>query len=387
MRVSLAVAIAVPLLAWPAASEALPPADPGRWTLAQENQIDGRFWQGHSSRIDAKGAISLLFAGTNDLYVADPATFARKVNAKPWIPATLTTGVGFNHIGDPSWDPADGGRLLLGLECYYPSEPVANRCGVGAIAVADPKTLAFRYAVKLDPADIRKAMWVESSPDGKLVWTSSGRDLLAYSASEITSGNSFTGPSLSLRPARMLQPVRRLAGAVPATGVTGAAFWAGRLLLAGQSGTSFQVWSVDTSTGTNRLEIERTISGESEGLDLVPNHGGLLQWSVMPIGSGGVPPTWTQAMMLSFRPTPAPSLTIQASASSLRRGLSRSVRFTVSADGGPVAFAKVSASGISAWTDRSGSATLNLRPRIAKPLRVAATLAGATGASVSLPVR
>ena len=29
-------------------------------------------------------------------------------------------------------------------------------------------------------------MWAETSPDGALVWTSSGNDLLAYRSSEVT---------------------------------------------------------------------------------------------------------------------------------------------------------------------------------------------------------
>ena len=50
----------------------------------------------------------------------------------------------------------EGGRVLLPMECFTPG--VGNTCGTGAFGVADPATLAFRYYVKLDPADIPKAL-------------------------------------------------------------------------------------------------------------------------------------------------------------------------------------------------------------------------------------
>jgi hypothetical protein len=51
------------------------------------------------------------------------------------------------------------------------------------------------------------------------------------------------------RPARPvpLRPVRRLAGAVPPSGVTGAVFYRGRLFLAGQDAGALQLWSVDVT--------------------------------------------------------------------------------------------------------------------------------------------
>src|SRR5436190_1101512 len=83
--------------------------------------------------------------------------------------------------------------LLLALECF--SLLGGNTCKTGSIAVADPRTLRWRYYVKLDPAFIDKAMWAEASPDGKLLWTSSGsgKDLLAYRMAEITQSNA--GPA------------------------------------------------------------------------------------------------------------------------------------------------------------------------------------------------
>ncbi len=116
---------------------------------------------------------------------------------------------GYNHIGDPTWDRGEGGRVILPLECYSPSP--GNTCGTGAFGVADPKTLAWRYYVKLDPAEIPKAMWAEASPDGKLIWTSSGNDLLAYRASDVTAANAAPGHA-------PIHSVRRLAGRGAAVG-------------------------------------------------------------------------------------------------------------------------------------------------------------------------
>ena len=155
--------------------------------------------------------------------------------------------------------------MLLPLECYTPGGPNGgNTCGTGSIGSADPSTLAFQYYVKLDPAEIPKAMWVEASPDGQLLWTSSGQDLLAYRAADVSPANAAPG-------AQPIHAVRRLAGAVPPSGVTGAAFYRGRLFLAGAQGTTYQVWSVDVSNGTRRLELElRNVQGEAEGLGQVP---------------------------------------------------------------------------------------------------------------------
>ena len=116
--------------------------------------------------------------------------------------------------------------MLLPLECFFPF--IGNICRTGSIGVADPETLQWRYYVKLDPAFIDKAMWAEVSPNGKLLWTSSGsgHDLLAYDMDEITAANAAPdGP--------LLKPVIvRLINAVPPNGITGATFFKHRLLVA-----------------------------------------------------------------------------------------------------------------------------------------------------------
>ena len=145
------------------------------------------------------------------------------------------------------------------MECYDPATGT-NTCGNGAFGIADPATLAWRFYVKLDPAEIPKAMWAETSPDGKLIWTSSGNDLLAYRTSDVT-------PAHAAPAAGPIRAARRLAGAVPPSGITGAVFRDGRLLLAGERDGTYQVWAVDTRTGKRRLEVELKLCGESEGLD------------------------------------------------------------------------------------------------------------------------
>ena len=200
------------------------------------------------------------------------------------IPTDVYERERYNHIGDITWDHREGGRVLLPLECYIPF--LGNPCGTGSIGVADPVTLQWRYYVKLDPAFIDKAMWAEVSPNGKLLWTSNGainggHDLLAYDMKQIKAANAAPGGPL-------LKPVRVLPGAVPPSGITGAVFYKGRLFLAGQGGGPFRVWSVDLKDGSRRLEIEKTIVGESEGLDIVKARGGKLHWLITPLlGSGG----------------------------------------------------------------------------------------------------
>jgi hypothetical protein len=130
-------------------------------------------------------------------------------------------------------------------------------------------------------------MWAEASPNGKLLWTSSGsgKNLLAYDMDDISAANAAPdGPRIT--------PVRVLENAVPPIGITGATFYKHRLFVAGGRGTLFQVWSIDLDDGSRELEIERTVRGESEGLDIVKALDGDLHWLITPLLSGGLPPTY-----------------------------------------------------------------------------------------------
>jgi hypothetical protein len=233
--------------------------DPGRWTLTGWSSVSNFYWQGVTTAGPGKPVFfSGLFTGLH----RTARSLRQTGSVDPVIPESVKATEGYNHVGDIGYQ---GGRVLLPLECYTPGGPNGgNTCGTGSIGVADPATLAFRYYVKLDPAEIAKAMWVEASPDGQLLWTSSGPDLLAYRSADVSAANAAPG-------AAPIRSVRRLTGAVPPSGVTGAAFYRGRLLLAGAQGTTYQVWSVDVSTGARRLELELSrVQGEAEGLAQMP---------------------------------------------------------------------------------------------------------------------
>jgi hypothetical protein len=249
--------------------------------------------------------------------------------------------------------------VLLPLECYTPGGPNGgNTCGTGSIGVADPATLAFRYYVKLDPAEIPKAMWVEASPDGQLLWTSSGQDLLAYSAAEVTAANAAPG-------AAPIHSVRRLAGAVPPSGVTGAAFHRGRLLLAGSQGTTYQIWSVDTATGKRRLEVELpNVQGEAEGLTEASLLGARLHFLVAPLAAQ---PTFGPSVgLVHFIPGRWAGRGLRVTARSPNAASSRpKVNVTVKRRGRPVAGARVSVAGARAKTNARGRATV--KPKLAVP--------------------
>jgi hypothetical protein len=287
-----------PLLAGLVAGAALAAAphaqaqdDPGRWRLAKVTQIPVAYNQG----IAVSPARQLFFTSTSGIFRTSQ-TLREAANTAVAIPADVTQREGYDHIGDLAYDRAEGGRLLLPLECYRQGGPNGgNHCGTGAIGVADPRTLAWRYHVRLDRRHITKAMWAEVSPDGRHLWTSSGSDLLRYDLRAIRRGNAApTGAAL--------KPTKRLRFAVPPSGITGATFVGRRLFVAGgNEGPAMQIWSIDLKIGERRLEIEREIAGESEGLATIRLFGGTLQWTVLPFDAKGRPPTYgNSGALLSF---------------------------------------------------------------------------------------
>ncbi|HEY3020892.1 MAG TPA: hypothetical protein VGJ32_11900 [Solirubrobacteraceae bacterium] len=268
-------------------------ADPGRWHQVNQTTLPLYYYQG----ITADPARNLYFDGIwFGLYRTDSA-FAETGRNDDAIPPDVHAREHYDHIGDLTYDGAEGGRLLLPLECYYPVPGTdGNPCKQGAIGVADPVTLDWRYYVHLDPAEIPKAMWAEVSPNGKLIWTSSGDDLLAYRTRDVSPANAAPDHA-------PIRAVRRLANAVPPSGITGAAFVGQRLFVAGQDGDLFQVWSIDLETGARRLEIERTIVGESEGLASADVAGGMLHWLIQPYNEHALPTYGpANATLLSFAP-------------------------------------------------------------------------------------
>jgi hypothetical protein len=260
--------------------------DPGRWELQSARTVPPAYWQG----ITATPGGSFVFSGFVGLF-RTTAAIKETNNNGIVIPEEVKDAEGYNHIGDLTYDRADGGRLVLPLECYTPGQPNGgNTCGTGAFGVADPRSLAWRYVVKLDPAFIKKAMWVEVSPDGQSLWTQAGRDLLRYRTADVTAQH--TG---AIRPAQTLR------GAASLGQYTGATFHKGRLLAALGRPKGLQVWSIDVRTGKKRLEVSRRILGESEGLATVGNR---VLWTIMPSAQGGATPTYgkNKGAMVTLRP-------------------------------------------------------------------------------------
>jgi hypothetical protein len=323
--------------------------DPGRWLLTGASSVPITYWQGLTSD---PAESNLFFVGVFQGLWRTTPQLNQTAGVSTEIPAGVRQAEGYNHIGDPTWNPGDGGRVLLPLECFTPG--VGNTCGTGAFGVADPVTLGFRYYVKLDPAEIPKAMFAETSPDGSLIWTSSGDDLLAYRSSDVSAVN--RGPSGPL-----LHAVRRLPGAVPPTGVTGAVFRKGRLLLAGEADGVYQVWSVNTDTGGRRLELETRICGESEGLDVVPTLGGELHWLIAPFDPGCQLTFGPTSALLHFVPTPAHERYQVEVTDTEVTPLPGEVRATVHAThhGRPLRKARVTFAGETARTDKDGLATVS----------------------------
>lgn len=322
--------------------------DPGRWLLTGASSVPVSYWQGLTSTPDES---TLFFTGFAEGLWQTTPSLRQTAGVANAIPPAVKQADGYNHIGDPSWNPAEGGRVLLPLECFVPG--VGNTCGTGSFGVADPSTLGFRYYVKLDPTQIKKAMWAETSPDGSLIWTSSGDDLLAYRSNQVTAANAApSGP--------LLQPVRRLVGAVPPSGVTGAVFSDGKLLLAGETGGSYQVWAVDTATGGRELVLEMNICGESEGLDVIPTLGGELHWLIAPFDPRCQPTFGPTSALLHFAPTPRHERFEVEITDVEFATLPGAVRATVhaSSDGRPLRQTPVTFAGVEARTDKDGVAVI-----------------------------
>jgi hypothetical protein len=336
-----------------------------RWVLTGASSIPNTYWQGLTTDPARKHVFFVgVFVG---LWRTTPS-LRQTAGVDNAIPADVTASRGYNHVGDPTWNPGDGGRVLLPMECYTPG--VGNTCGTGSFGVADPRTLAWRYYVPLDPAEIPKAMWAESSPDGKLVWTSSGNDLLAYRSSEIAPGHA------------PLHAARRLRGAVPRSGVTGAVFSGGRLLLAGtdDSGRD-QIWSVDTKTGKRRLEVEQRFCGESEGLDTISMLGGTLHWLVGPDGGGCELTYGPTSALLHFVATPGKrGLRVSASMHG------STVKVRVTRKGTPVSRARVSFASAHGRTNAHGRATLHAKLVLAGRFKALARAGGRYGMSKLLEI-
>ena len=84
----------------------------------------------------------LFFSGPVQGLYRTTARCAKRPGCTPSIPPSVKAVEGYNHVGDISYDAAEGKRVLLPLECYQPGGPNGgNTCGNGAIGMADPSRL------------------------------------------------------------------------------------------------------------------------------------------------------------------------------------------------------------------------------------------------------
>jgi hypothetical protein len=293
--------LAVVLMGWQAA-----PAFAG-WKLNSTSTTSVAYNQGIAFD-QALG--NFFFAGVDSttnsaLYRTDSRLSLQADNTAVIAP----TKQGYNHVGDLSFDATnvsstDTGkpRVLLPLECYYPSSG-GNTCGSGAFGVVDPSSLAFLYYVRLWTGQIQKAMWDEISPDGRWIWTSSGTHLLAYNAADVnktTADNQLSGVWGGIGG-------KDLGAVLPTANVTGATFYTdsvsgvARLLLALNQGTYFQVISYGVGTAADGSPVllsaipntevtvtQSSSNNESEGLATTGAFngsyplGGVIHWQILP---------------------------------------------------------------------------------------------------------
>ena len=169
---ALTIALAAVLAATLALASTASASDPGRWILTGASSVPDNYWQGLTS--DPSDSQLFFIGPSQGLWQTTPQ-LVQTAGVDKAIPTALKQSVGYNHIGDPTWLDGEGGRVVLPMECYNPAQDPSNTCGKGAFGIADPQTLAFRYYVQLDPKFIPKAMWAETSPNGKLIWTSVGQ--------------------------------------------------------------------------------------------------------------------------------------------------------------------------------------------------------------------
>ena len=110
-------------------------ADPGRWHVTGTTTLPLLYYQGVTVDPARNFYFDGIFVG---LYRTNPG-FTETGRTADVIPPDVHTSEGYNHIGDISWDRAEGGRVLLPLECYVPGGPNGgNPCLHGSIGVADP---------------------------------------------------------------------------------------------------------------------------------------------------------------------------------------------------------------------------------------------------------
>jgi hypothetical protein len=294
-------------------------------------------------------ALNVFFSGSDAGLYRTRNLQEQARNTAP-VPPDVAQAEKYNHIGDIAWDAAEGGRLLLPLESYTPFAPDSNPSKTGSVGVTDPRTLKWRYYVKLSPAEIAKAQWLATDAPRGLVWTLAGSDLLAYKLADITAANAApAGPPISA--------VRRIPGVAP-DGAGGAAVLGGRIYLSTAAAGVDRIVSVEPGTGATQVEAEIPGNSEPEGMDAGPYLDGLLHWQMVP--GGGLSAT----TLIGLVPQGAP-LRVKLSKARVRAGVPTRLTATVTAATTgyrvPLAEVRVSIAGRSAKTRGDGRATLSVK--------------------------
>ena len=100
--------------------------DGGRWILTGASSVPVTYWQGITSNpAESNFFLVGIFRG---LWKTTPK-LGQTAGVNDAIPPSVAQTEGYNHIGDPTWNPGDGGRVILPMECYDPSSgrtPVAR---------------------------------------------------------------------------------------------------------------------------------------------------------------------------------------------------------------------------------------------------------------------
>ena len=242
-------------------------ADPGRWVETGFSHVPFEYFQGITSDPAGQPLVRRLL---RPACTGPTPALVEQAREEYAIPVDVPRPGGLQPHRRPELGRRRGRPAAAAAGVLLPFQG-GQHLRHGVVRGGRPDDAAWRYYVKLDPQDIKKAMWVEASPDGSLIWTSAGQG---------PAGLSQLGRRACERGARraLIRPVRRLVDAVPPSGVTGAAFHDSRLFLAGQDVKPFQVWSIDTDTGERRLELGARHQGRVGGTRLLrgPRRGAAL---------------------------------------------------------------------------------------------------------------
>ena len=221
-------------------------ADPGRWRLAQADSVPLSYFQG----LTHSAAGAWFFDGiTVGLFRTD-----RDLVQKADNPSALTPrphGPGLQPHRRPDLGRARGRAPAAAARVLRPRSAQRRQ----HLRARRDRRGRSRHA----EAALRRGPRPRRHRQGD-VGRGQPRRQRAVDVERATTCWPTTPPRSRAGRAGAAAPVRRLAGAVPPSGVTGAAFYRGRLFLAGQDAGALQLWSVDV-TGATRAGARARAAG------------------------------------------------------------------------------------------------------------------------------